>query len=44
MIDAARASLEEQRQIEASDAVPFETFRERYLSPDSLVVNPRGHA
>ncbi|HEY1328917.1 MAG TPA: glutamate--cysteine ligase [Casimicrobiaceae bacterium] len=38
MIDAARASLEEQRQIEASDAVPFETFRERYLSPDSLVV------
>ena len=38
MVQAAKASLEEQHRIEASDAVPFETFRQRYLSPDSLVV------
>jgi glutamate--cysteine ligase len=36
--ELAAASLAEQRQIETADAVPFETFRQRYLSPDSLVV------
>lgn len=32
----AAASIAEQRDIEAADTVPFETFRERYLSPQSL--------
>jgi len=32
----AAASFEEQRQIERSDSMPFETFRLRYLSPESL--------
>jgi glutamate--cysteine ligase len=37
--ELAEASLEQQRQTEAADAaVPFETFRQRYLSPESLVV------
>jgi len=35
---AAKASLEEQRQIEAADAVDFETFRVGYLAPGQLVV------
>ncbi len=35
---AAKASLEEQRQIEAADTVDFETFRRRYLAPEQLVV------
>jgi glutamate--cysteine ligase len=34
----AETSLDEQRSVEAADTVPFETFRQRYLSPDSLVV------
>jgi glutamate--cysteine ligase len=29
-------SLEEQAMIEAADRLPFETFRQQYLSPDSL--------
>ena len=29
----AEASLAEQRQIEDADSVPFETFRQQYLSP-----------
>jgi glutamate--cysteine ligase len=32
----AEASITEQRQIEAADDVPFETFRQRYLSPEQL--------
>ena len=36
--ELAQASLERQRAIEASDAVPFETYRQRYLAPESLVA------
>lgn len=32
----AEASTAEQRQIEASDSLPFEIFRQRYLSPERL--------
>ncbi len=32
----AEESLAAQRRIEAADTVPFETFRQRYLSPDQL--------
>jgi len=32
----ARESIAKQREIEAADSVPFETYRQRYLSPDSL--------
>jgi glutamate--cysteine ligase len=32
----AADSLVEQRQIEASDSLPFEEYRQRYLSPDRL--------
>ena len=32
----AEASVAEQRQIEASDSLPFEIFRQRYLSPERL--------
>ncbi|MGH8704893.1 MAG: glutamate--cysteine ligase [Burkholderiales bacterium] len=32
----AQESLAEQRRIETADSVPFETFRQRYLSPDQL--------
>ena len=38
MVEAATASLDKQRRIEAADIVDFETFRRRYLSPESLVV------
>jgi glutamate--cysteine ligase len=34
----AEASVAEQRRIEAADAVDFETYRQRYLAPQSLVV------
>jgi len=34
----AQESIEEQRRIEAADTVPFDTFRQRYLSPLSLNV------
>jgi glutamate--cysteine ligase len=34
----AAESLAEQHAIEASDSLPFETFRENYLSPESLNV------
>jgi glutamate--cysteine ligase len=34
----AEESLVEQRRIEAADAVPFETYRQRYLSPPNLNV------
>jgi glutamate--cysteine ligase len=32
----AAKSLEEQKKIEASDSVDFETYRARYLSPELL--------
>jgi len=32
-VHLAEASLAEQRQIEAADTVPFETYRQQYLSP-----------
>jgi len=38
----ARESLDEQRRIEASDSVPFETYRQEYLAQDLL--NPTGAA
>jgi glutamate--cysteine ligase len=38
MVEAAKASLDKQRRIEAADIVDFETFRQRYLSPESLMV------
>jgi hypothetical protein len=34
----ARESIAKQREIEAADSVPFETYRQRYLSPESLQV------
>jgi glutamate--cysteine ligase len=34
----ASESIAKQREIEAADKVPFETFRQRYLSPESLQV------
>ena len=34
----AEESLAEQRRIEAADTVPFETYRQRYLSPPNLNV------
>ena len=34
----AGESIARQREIEAADRVPFETYRQRYLSPDSLKV------
>jgi glutamate--cysteine ligase len=34
----AEESLVEQRRIEAADTVPFETYRQRYLSPPGLNV------
>ena len=34
----ARESLEEQRRIEAADTVPFETYRQQYLSREELGV------
>jgi glutamate--cysteine ligase len=42
----AEGSLVKQRQIEAADTVPFEVYREKYLSPERLDVStpPRGPA
>jgi glutamate--cysteine ligase len=34
----AQESLDEQRKIEAADTVPFETFRQQYLSPERLEI------
>jgi glutamate--cysteine ligase len=34
----AEASLAEQRKIEAADALPFDAYIDRYLSPESLLV------
>lgn len=38
LTDLAQTSLERQRAIEAADAVPFETYRQRYLAPESLLL------
>ena len=32
----AEASIAEQRKIEAADSVPFEIYRQRYLSPERI--------
>ena len=34
----AETSLEQQASLEAADSIPFETYRQRYLSSDSLVT------
>ena len=34
----AQASIDEQHELEAVKAVPFETYRQRYLSPASLTI------
>jgi len=34
----ARQSVVEQQRIEAADTVPFEEFRQQYVSPQRLVV------
>jgi len=34
----ARESMQEQQRIEAADTVPFEVFRQQYLSPRGLVI------
>jgi glutamate--cysteine ligase len=36
----ARDSLTKQAAIEASDRVPFETYRQRYLAPEALMPDP----
>ena len=41
------ASLEEQKRIEATDTLPFELYREQYVSPERLGLKSRrseGHA
>ena len=35
---ASRASVEEQKRIEANDSLPFEIYRQQYLSPERLGV------
>jgi len=37
-VQLAGKSIAKQREIEAADKVPFETYRQRYLSPESLRV------
>jgi glutamate--cysteine ligase len=37
----AEASVAEQRRIEAADTLPFEQYRQAYLSPDRLEVRQR---
>jgi len=39
MTRTAQSSIEEQRSVEAAETVPFETYRQRYLSPESLTVD-----
>jgi len=34
----ARETLDEQNRIEAADRVPFETYRQQYLSPELLKI------
>ena len=35
----ARASVAKQKEMEATDAIPFEIFRQRYLAPENLKVD-----
>ncbi len=42
--DLARASVEEQKRIEANDSLPFEIYRQQYLSPERLLVPGRRKA
>jgi glutamate--cysteine ligase len=37
-VQLAEKSIAKQREIEAADEIPFETYRQRYLSPESLRV------
>ncbi|KNZ33442.1 MAG: glutamate--cysteine ligase [Methylibium sp. NZG] len=37
----AQASIDEQKQIEAMDSLPFEVYRQQYVSPDRLGVHKR---
>ena len=37
----AKASIEEQRQIEAADTLPFEQYRRQYLAPERLNIPSR---
>jgi glutamate--cysteine ligase len=37
----ARESIEAQRRVEESDTMPFEVYRETYLSPERLTIAPR---
>jgi glutamate--cysteine ligase len=41
---AAEASLAKQREIEAADKVPFETWRREYLKPEALGLDSRARA
>jgi len=40
-VDMAKASLAEQRRIEAADTMPFEIYRQHYLSPSRLNAERR---
>jgi len=37
----AKESIEEQRQIEAADTLPFEQYRRQYLAPERLNIPSR---
>ena len=37
----ARQSLQDQQRLEASDTLPFETYRQQYLAPERLEVAAR---
>ncbi len=39
--DLSRQSMQDQKKIEASDSMPFEVYREQYVSPDRLGVAER---
>ena len=41
---AAETSLAKQREIEAADKVPFETWRREYLKPEALGLDSRARA
>ena len=42
--ELAAASVAEQQRIEAADSLPFEQYRQAYLSPDRLQVKARATA
>ncbi|HUL92811.1 MAG TPA: glutamate--cysteine ligase [Burkholderiales bacterium] len=43
-VRAAEASLAKQREIEAADKIPFETWRQNYLKPEALGLDSRARA